>query len=294
MKSTASDQPCALRVTFRQVARRADTSTDRSETSIGSLMACCDVARFGNGISAWRYLAISVAVAAGTCLMFPGCSPNTAAESGDLSAAAVSSLQPIATNPPNTETSDVVDEFSGASNPSSASDETLEQSLEKTDTLSSRSSTESPGSASVTSPTTSQAAVAPATPYSPERKDFLPAFERDTVNQQNQTFDEYFGWVEAFYAGNFVEPGWRRRSDKLLEQHAQTLLSSEATAELMSKLEELGKLIAAEWAKHRDCGKITNSHLLAFGQRLQEVDTAGELSEELDQIIAEVESCLVE
>ena len=50
--------------------------------------------------------------------------------------------------------------------------------------------------------------------YTPAKEDFLPEYERDRANGKVQTWDQYWGWVQAFYAGNLLSDGWTKHGER--------------------------------------------------------------------------------
>ncbi len=100
---------------------------------------------------------------------------------------------------------------------------------------------------------------------------FLDAYERDTRNARRQTFDEYWRWVKIYLLdGGAGHDGW-------LDQRAALIarVSDEAARARIGALsEEIGRRIAAEWAKESGYRKIYSTpfqgrpNLAEWGRRL--------------------------
>lgn len=126
--------------------------------------------------------------------------------------------------------------------------------------------------------------------YEPKETDFKAAYDRDKANMSQQTFKDYWGWVQSFYAGNLLDSGWTKRCKDLLAG----VRKEETQASLRMKLNAIGKSIAAEWAKANAERKIDTTKLVAWGQRLEDArkKDAGDgdvLKKEIETIAGEVE-----
>lgn len=102
--------------------------------------------------------------------------------------------------------------------------------------------------------------------YEPSEEDFKPAYERDAANSAKQPWHDYWGWVKSFYQGNFFDAGWTKRCKELVA----AVHTKERQLALRIKLNSLGRIIAAEWAKTNAGRKIDSSKLLSWGNRLLE------------------------
>lgn len=126
-------------------------------------------------------------------------------------------------------------------------------------------------------------------PISPDRDAFQAAYDAAPTNHKHQSFEEYFRWLQAFYAGNFAEAGWNRRCAAKLDKLE---FDSTTGAKLTSKMTELGNVLAAEWAKDRRVGKIKNADLMTYGKRIEKIQSATDLLQELDAILAEAKASI--
>jgi hypothetical protein len=93
---------------------------------------------------------------------------------------------------------------------------------------------------------------------------FRAAYDADAANRAKQPWDEYRSWVQRFYDGQRFPPipGWSKRADDLARRHAA------ARADVRERLDAVGKLIAAEWAKDNGVRKVSTGDLQAWGKTL--------------------------
>jgi len=99
----------------------------------------------------------------------------------------------------------------------------------------------------------------------PEREFFESAYKADRANQPLQTRREYLGWIKSFYTGTAIYPtGWFDVQERVLATAAPENVNS-----LEPRIQELGKLIAAEWAKENSGRAIDNRLLALWGSTLQ-------------------------
>jgi hypothetical protein len=129
--------------------------------------------------------------------------------------------------------------------------------------------------------------------YSPREADFRPEYERDLANQAKETRPEYWSWIKAFYQGNLLSQGWTAQGKATLSG----VRSEKTRGELRAELNELGRRIAAEWAKDNAVRKIDTAALRELGGRITKAtrgdDGSGQtIQEELKAIRAEVDAKL--
>ena len=95
----------------------------------------------------------------------------------------------------------------------------------------------------------------------PDQRIFLQAYASDTENQLAQSNVEYLTWVVRFYEGWELMPtGWNDMTPAMLSDLAPS--QADQVAELR---DELGILIAAEWAKDNEQRVIDTSMLSLWG-----------------------------
>ncbi len=117
--------------------------------------------------------------------------------------------------------------------------------------------------------------------YAPQENDFREVYERDPANRDRQSWSGYWGYIRSFYEGNFVFTGWTKQVKAVIE----LVQSEEVRSELRAALNDLGKRIAAEWAKDNSVRTIDTAALREFGERL----TRARKSEDGTGVIARAE-----
>lgn len=95
---------------------------------------------------------------------------------------------------------------------------------------------------------------------------FRAQYDADGDNKRRQTWEQYWGWVKAFYEGKRFPPiaGWGSREKDLLAR-----LNHEGRAKVQGELTEVGRLIAAEWAKENAVRKVGTNELQGYGSQLE-------------------------
>lgn len=131
--------------------------------------------------------------------------------------------------------------------------------------------------------------------YSPRESDFRPAYDRDAANQAKESWNEYWSWVQTFYAGAFFSPGWTAQGTTTL----RGVQPEKMRDELRADLNELGRRIAAEWSKDNGVRKIDTASLRVYGGRIANAtrldDGSGQMiQKEIEAIRAEVNAKLAD
>lgn len=98
----------------------------------------------------------------------------------------------------------------------------------------------------------------------PAVDDFRPEYDRDAANRAVETWDVYWGWVNTYYRGNLLARGWANESRACLEGVADPA----ARGALAEALNDLGRLVAREWAKNKAVRRIDTDDVKAWGHRL--------------------------
>lgn len=117
-------------------------------------------------------------------------------------------------------------------------------------------------------------------------------YHSDPVNQRYQSEEEYLGWIRVFYQGSLLYPtGWLDVEDAIL---VSTLVSAPAQERRpqQARLQELGAVIAAEWARDNDVRLIDNRLLSLWGSTLQLATDGTQLTRYIDVIAADIEGIL--
>ena len=131
--------------------------------------------------------------------------------------------------------------------------------------------------------------------YAPDEKHFRPRYDEDEEDRKRQSWDTYWKWVEAFYEGNLLIRGWtvecRNIADRIhnLDQRDQAI----------ARLNVLGRLISAEWAKDNAIRLIDTNDIRQWGQWLRESSTGDEIHvisdiEPIVEALNRIESLVIE
>lgn len=107
----------------------------------------------------------------------------------------------------------------------------------------------------------------------------------DADNQQEQSEANYVLWVERFYNGFQIVPGWL---DMMAEVDAR--IDETDRQPVKEKLYELGRRIGAEWAKHDDYRKLDSRCAAVWRDALIESLAQDDLYPYLDRLTQDVEA----
>lgn len=122
----------------------------------------------------------------------------------------------------------------------------------------------------------------------PRQALFESAYRADEVNQQFQTRQEYLEWILGFYQGTVIYPtGWLDVEAQLLDR-----TPPQRQQQLDERLEELGIVIGAEWAKENDARLIDNRMLALWGSTLQLMEDAEGRLEAIEMVARDIDLLL--
>lgn len=124
-------------------------------------------------------------------------------------------------------------------------------------------------------------------PELPQRERFTEAWEADAANRQLQDLDTYLGWVQRFYAGNNLVPGWTTMTLEL-----QARVKSSGWQAVAPRLQALGERIAVEWAKDNSLRRINTRCAAVWRDALQEALVRDDLDTFLSRLEADVTALL--
>jgi hypothetical protein len=116
---------------------------------------------------------------------------------------------------------------------------------------------------------------------------FDQAWYGDARNREIQSREEYLKWVDSFYDGSVIVPGWTRRQQEL----CASLPPLEASI-AESGLVTLGRLVASEWAKDNRLRRVDSNLLQLMVGILVEAKEKGRLIPVLDALVEDVRSLL--
>lgn len=108
--------------------------------------------------------------------------------------------------------------------------------------------------------------------YEPRAEDFRPSYDRDLASGGRQTWEQYWGWVRLFYAGNLFAKGWNDRARWLVAE----VRSESERKRLRARLNALGRAICAEWARDYEIRKVGSADLLSWGKMMEKARAADE------------------
>lgn len=114
---------------------------------------------------------------------------------------------------------------------------------------------------------------------------FRGRYDADAANRAKQSWKEYADWVRSFYEGKRFPPvpGWVDRQRGLLKP-----LAPSDQQRMGPQIEEVGRILAAEWAKDNAVRKVSTSDLQAWGKRFGDARDAAALEKALAEVRAEV------
>ncbi|MFC1529862.1 hypothetical protein ACFL6R_03995 [Gemmatimonadota bacterium] len=101
--------------------------------------------------------------------------------------------------------------------------------------------------------------------YLPVSEHFRLRYELDQRNRNRQRWNRYWGWIKTFYAGNILARGWTEQCGRILE----ALPADYEREALIGRMNVLGRLIAAEWAKDNNVRVIATSDLQRWGGQMR-------------------------
>lgn len=124
----------------------------------------------------------------------------------------------------------------------------------------------------------------------PSRNYFVKAYEADEANKKVQTQQEYLTWIVRFYNGwELYGRGWTKMTNELLEQ-----IDNPAEAkQIKTRVDRIGRLVSAEWAKKSDTRTIYLRHVAIWGNALlesldrdQALELVTRVNQDVDDLLA--------
>jgi hypothetical protein len=123
--------------------------------------------------------------------------------------------------------------------------------------------------------------------YLPQAADFRPEYDQDAMNQRKQTWEQYWGWIKAFYEGNFLCKGWTDRAKGMM----LGVKPGPMRVRVVAEFNTFGKDISKEWAKDSSVCKVSTSDLVSWGkimEKAKQADDGG--GEELHRAVSSIRS----
>ncbi len=121
----------------------------------------------------------------------------------------------------------------------------------------------------------------------PAKQIFTEAYRSDAENQSYHTEDEYLFWIDRFYNGFNLVPGWLGITSGILER-----VESSQRENIESQMESLGQRIGKEWARNNTIRLINTRSASVWRDALLESLNQGELHDYLDILNQDVDDIL--
>lgn len=109
--------------------------------------------------------------------------------------------------------------------------------------------------------------------YAPDEKHFRPRYEEDEQDRKRQLWDKYWRWVETFYSGNLLFRGWTAECRNIVER----IHNLDQRDRVIARMNVLGRLISAEWAKDNAIRLIDTADIRQWGLWLRESSIGNEI-----------------
>jgi hypothetical protein len=111
--------------------------------------------------------------------------------------------------------------------------------------------------------------------YCPRAADFRPRYDEDETNQSRQSWRQYWKWIQTFYSGNLLARGWTRECEVILEQ----VQDSEQRIRLTARMNILGRMVVAEWAKDNAVRRIGRADIRQWRSWLRDAAGRGQIAD---------------
>ena len=121
----------------------------------------------------------------------------------------------------------------------------------------------------------------------PSQYHFVDYYQLSSENQLYQDQESYLAWVQTFYLGSRLSPGWLQLTDDLLFE--TQVEKQQEYAELMAVI---GQLIGAEWAQDNSVRLIDTRSAGVWRDALLEAVYLGDLENYLQRFEADVNAIL--
>lgn len=121
----------------------------------------------------------------------------------------------------------------------------------------------------------------------PPREAFLAAWNGDPANAELQPLETYLTWVQRFYQGVNLVPGWLDVSRDVLARVPEA-----ERPEVGRRLQDLGVTIGSEWAKDNRQRRINTRHASVWRDALLEALAQDDLLPFLDRVEADAAALL--
>lgn len=121
----------------------------------------------------------------------------------------------------------------------------------------------------------------------PPREYFVDYYQASEDNHAYQSLDDYLYWIQVFYEGNALSPGWIHLSSELVFEAEEDRKVTYAR-----KMQTLGRLIAAEWAQNNNVRLIDTRCASIWRDALLEAVSRDDLDNYIQRFEADVNAIL--
>jgi len=123
----------------------------------------------------------------------------------------------------------------------------------------------------------------------PARAFFVEQWRQDAVNRDIQSIDEYLLWINRFYQGFNLVPGWLQVVERVTSR-----VAVEDQAAVRIQLEALGRRIGSEWAKDNQVRKLNSRMAAVWRDALMEALAQDDLHAYIARMTQDVEAVMAE
>jgi hypothetical protein len=121
----------------------------------------------------------------------------------------------------------------------------------------------------------------------PARAFFVEQWQQDAVNRDIQPIEDYLLWINRFYQGFNLVPGWLQVIDRVSSR-----VAVEESATVRLQLEGLGRRIGSEWAKDNQVRKLNTRMAAVWRDALIEALAQDDLQAYIARMSQDVEGIM--
>ena len=132
----------------------------------------------------------------------------------------------------------------------------------------------------------------PATPWPkelPSQQYFINYYRSNNENRAYQDQEEYLYWVQIFYQGSALAPGWLQLTNQLLEEVVESKKPGYA-----ARMYALGQRVGAEWSLDNRVRRIDTRSASVWNEVLLEAKVLEDLDNFLQRFEADVADILAD
>ena len=112
-------------------------------------------------------------------------------------------------------------------------------------------------------------------------------YDLDEENQKHQPRELYLTWILRFYKGYSIAPGWHPTEASIYKD-----MTDEQYRVMAPKMDYLGQIMSAEWAKSEQVRRINTGMLQIWAGVMRKALKIGRMGEVVDRVLTDVESLL--